>query len=69
MLRCYAHLLRVGPAGHPLEESLATRGERGVTAYPPFNRFEALPLGRTHSRERNVKPVLMDLSIIRFRAN
>src|SRR6202035_853327 len=31
--------------------------------------FEALSLRRYHSRKRNVKPVLMELSIIRFPAN
>src|SRR5258707_13406606 len=31
--------------------------------------FEALSLRRNHSRKRNVKPVLMASSIIRFAAN
>src|SRR6266403_2855483 len=34
-----------------------------------FKIFEALSLRRYHSRKRNVKPVLMASSIIRFRAN
>src|SRR5258708_1455164 len=62
--------LRIGPTGNSLPESLTTLGGSGATnPDPPSKKFEALSLRRYHSRKRNVKPVLMDISIIRFPAN
>src|SRR5229473_4431978 len=67
VLRRYARAYRpdrtfaVGKLGHP---GGFKRPRRSA-----FKICEALSLRRYHSRKRNVKPVLMDWSIIRFPAN
>src|SRR5580704_15595142 len=59
---------RIGPTGDSLPESLATTADGRQTPIR-LKILEALSLRRYHSRKRNVKPVLMALSIIRLPAN